>query len=51
MSVQEAREVCQHWWMKEALDRLVSRLAPQQEQQQHEDQDLGSVLKSMRANL
>lgn len=26
MSVSEAREVCQHWWMKEALDRLVDRL-------------------------
>ncbi|XP_028792136.1 nudix hydrolase 18, mitochondrial [Neltuma alba] len=26
MSVDEAREVCQHWWMKEALDRLVNRL-------------------------
>ncbi|PRQ45416.1 putative hydrolase [Rosa chinensis] len=49
MSVQEAREVCQHWWMKEALDRLVSRLTSQQ--QQHEDQELGPVLKSMRANL
>ncbi|XLR50417.1 hypothetical protein S83_001089 [Arachis hypogaea] len=24
MSVSEAREVCQHWWMKEALDRLVT---------------------------
>lgn len=26
MSVPEAKEVCQHWWMKEALDRLVNRL-------------------------
>ncbi|RDY04023.1 Nudix hydrolase 18, mitochondrial [Mucuna pruriens] len=26
MSVSEAREVCQHWWMKEALERLVNRL-------------------------
>ncbi|KAI5678223.1 hypothetical protein M9H77_09173 [Catharanthus roseus] len=26
MSVAEAREVCKHWWMKEALDRLVNRL-------------------------
>ncbi|KAG4964046.1 hypothetical protein JHK82_040713 [Glycine max] len=25
MSVSEAREVCQHWWMKEALERLVNR--------------------------
>ncbi|KAI4307663.1 hypothetical protein L6164_030828 [Bauhinia variegata] len=29
MSVHEAREVCQHWWMKEALDRLVKRLTAQ----------------------
>ncbi|KAK4278036.1 hypothetical protein QN277_015935 [Acacia crassicarpa] len=26
MSVDEAKEVCQHWWMKEALERLVNRL-------------------------
>lgn len=26
MSVTEAKEACQHWWMREALDRLVSRL-------------------------
>ncbi|ESW13915.1 hypothetical protein PHAVU_008G237200 [Phaseolus vulgaris] len=26
MSVSDAREVCQHWWMKEALERLVNRL-------------------------
>lgn len=26
MSVSKAREVCQHWWMKEALERLVNRL-------------------------
>ncbi|XAR63677.1 NAD(+) diphosphatase [Bertholletia excelsa] len=26
MSAAEAREVCQHWWMKEALDILVDRL-------------------------
>ncbi|KAG5052923.1 hypothetical protein JHK87_005121 [Glycine soja] len=25
MSISEAREVCQHWWMKEALERLVNR--------------------------
>ncbi|KAG5062516.1 hypothetical protein JHK85_003699 [Glycine max] len=30
MSVNEAREVCQHWWMKEALDILVERLTLQQ---------------------
>ncbi|PON81788.1 Dihydroneopterin triphosphate diphosphatase [Trema orientale] len=27
MTVAEAREVCQHWWMKEALDILVERLS------------------------
>ncbi|XP_039065414.1 nudix hydrolase 18, mitochondrial-like isoform X1 [Hibiscus syriacus] len=26
MNVEEARDVCQHWWMKEALDILVQRL-------------------------
>ncbi|KAA0046370.1 nudix hydrolase 18 [Cucumis melo var. makuwa] len=26
MPVAEAREVCRHWWMKEALDILVKRL-------------------------
>ncbi|CAI8605448.1 unnamed protein product [Vicia faba] len=26
MNVVEARDVCQHWWMKEALDILVHRL-------------------------
>ncbi|KAJ7960079.1 Nudix hydrolase-like protein [Quillaja saponaria] len=29
IGVSEAREVCQHWWMKEALDRLVHRLTAQ----------------------
>ncbi|XP_043717765.1 nudix hydrolase 17, mitochondrial-like [Telopea speciosissima] len=29
--VAEARELCQHWWMKEALDRLVRRLMQLQE--------------------
>lgn len=29
VSVKEARKVCQYWWMKEALELLVSRLAPQ----------------------
>ncbi|CAL0312412.1 unnamed protein product [Lupinus luteus] len=31
MSIAQAREACQHWWMKEALDILVKRLrSPQQ---------------------
>ncbi|KAK9063284.1 hypothetical protein SSX86_017154 [Deinandra increscens subsp. villosa] len=29
MKVEEAREVCQSWWMKEALDVFVERLASQ----------------------
>ncbi|CAB4271975.1 unnamed protein product [Prunus armeniaca] len=48
MSAQEAREVCQHWWMKEALDRLVNR---QTSQQQNQDQELDHVLKARRENL
>ncbi|KAL3510485.1 hypothetical protein ACH5RR_029886 [Cinchona calisaya] len=27
MNLAEAREVCKHWWMKEALDRFVNRLS------------------------
>ncbi|TXG69887.1 hypothetical protein EZV62_004822 [Acer yangbiense] len=37
MSVPEARKICQHWWMKEALDRLVQRLTSQQQQQDEEN--------------
>ncbi|XP_068336847.1 nudix hydrolase 18, mitochondrial-like isoform X2 [Pyrus communis] len=44
MNVEEAREVCQHWWMKEALDRLVYRLTQQQKHQ-------GPLLKSRKENL
>ncbi|KAL1365870.1 hypothetical protein HN51_013824 [Arachis hypogaea] len=29
MTVPQAREICQHWWMKEALDILVKRLSSQ----------------------
>lgn len=47
MSAQEAREVCQHWWMKEALDKLVNRLT----QPQNQDQELDHVLKARRENL
>jgi len=46
MSVTEAREVCQHWWMKEALDRLVNRLSGQKQLGHHRDnnkQVLGSI--------
>ncbi|KAF2300566.1 hypothetical protein GH714_014043 [Hevea brasiliensis] len=36
MSVSDAKECCQHWWMKEALDRLVNRLRSQQQLEQEE---------------
>lgn len=26
MTVEEASEACQQWWMKEALEKLVNRL-------------------------
>jgi len=42
MSVAEARDVCQHWWMKEALDRLVNRLAGQKVGRDNK-QVLGSI--------
>ncbi|XP_058772280.1 nudix hydrolase 18, mitochondrial-like [Vicia villosa] len=32
MTVGEAREACQHWWMKEALDILLQRLISSQKQ-------------------
>ncbi|XP_038997229.1 nudix hydrolase 18, mitochondrial-like [Hibiscus syriacus] len=32
MGVKEARDVCQHWWMKEALDILLERLQQNKEQ-------------------
>ncbi|KAI4357554.1 hypothetical protein L6164_001494 [Bauhinia variegata] len=34
MNVAEAREVCQHWWMKEALDILVERLVSAEKQRE-----------------
>ncbi|CAL5189885.1 unnamed protein product [Lathyrus oleraceus] len=33
VNVSEAREVCQQWWMKEALERLVNRLKGQKLEQ------------------
>ncbi|XP_057961785.1 nudix hydrolase 18, mitochondrial [Malania oleifera] len=34
MPVHKAREACEHWWMKEALDRFVNRLeSPSQDVQ------------------
>ncbi|GAV81456.1 NUDIX domain-containing protein [Cephalotus follicularis] len=35
MTVEDARQVCRHWWMKEALDILVERLMshPQNQEQ------------------
>ena len=34
MTVAEAREVCQHWWMKEALDILVQRIVSSQQRKE-----------------
>lgn len=37
MSVAEAKEACQNWWMKEALDEFVRRQTqPQQKEEQEE---------------
>ncbi|CAK7338999.1 unnamed protein product [Dovyalis caffra] len=36
VSAREARECCQHWWMKEALDVLVDRLAGRQQLDEEE---------------
>ncbi|KAG6765969.1 hypothetical protein POTOM_030032 [Populus tomentosa] len=36
MTVDEAREVCRHWWMKEALDILVERHSSLQQLQKEE---------------
>ncbi|KAJ4959877.1 hypothetical protein NE237_019787 [Protea cynaroides] len=33
LSVAEAREGCQHWWMKEALEKLIKRLMQQSEEE------------------
>ncbi|CAM8948113.1 unnamed protein product [Rhodiola kirilowii] len=38
MSVEEAREKCQHWWMKEALDILVNRIQCTRLQPQAQEQ-------------
>ncbi|KAI4299610.1 hypothetical protein L6164_033052 [Bauhinia variegata] len=43
MSVDEARKVCQHWWMKEALDRLVKRLTAQNQKQGSEKDSLNNI--------
>lgn len=37
MSAAEAREVCKHWWMKEALDILVERVTSMREQIKEEN--------------
>ncbi|KAB5544867.1 hypothetical protein DKX38_012979 [Salix brachista] len=36
MTVDKAREVCRHWWMKEALDILVERRTSLQQLQKEE---------------
>lgn len=37
MSAAEAKEVCPHWWMKEALDILIDRLTTSRMQKEEED--------------
>ncbi|KAL5553237.1 hypothetical protein UlMin_040638 [Ulmus minor] len=44
MSAMEAREVCEHWWMKEALDILVERLTSSRQQQQIQEDVLACAL-------
>ncbi|XP_054789992.1 nudix hydrolase 18, mitochondrial-like isoform X1 [Prosopis cineraria] len=44
MSVAEAREVCRHWWMKDALDRLVNRLKTQRYAAEDDESQLKSEL-------
>ncbi|KAM7255095.1 hypothetical protein ACFE04_020336 [Oxalis oulophora] len=39
MNVDEAKEVCRHWWMKEALDILIERLASSKRKIKDEIQD------------
>lgn len=36
MNVEEAREACRDWWMKEALDVLVERLSSPMNQPKEE---------------
>lgn len=36
MSVPDAKEACMHWWMKEALDLLVTRLQSSQQSDEEE---------------
>ncbi|CAL1356145.1 unnamed protein product [Linum trigynum] len=41
MSVDEARDACRHWWMKEALDVLVARLKclnPEDNEEEEEEE-------------
>lgn len=39
MNIEDARKVCQHWWMKEALDVLVDRLAPSRQQEEEDEEE------------
>lgn len=43
MTAAKAREACQHWWMKEALDILVERLTSEHNQRDEEDASLVSA--------
>ncbi|CAN1311618.1 Nudix hydrolase 18, mitochondrial [Linum perenne] len=39
LSVDEARDTCRHWWMKEALEVLVTRLNSVQQEQKEEEEE------------
>ncbi|GAB4840444.1 Nudix hydrolase 17, mitochondrial [Ancistrocladus abbreviatus] len=41
VTVEDAREVCQHWWMKEALDILVERLSAPRTQNPASENQIG----------
>ncbi|KAI3920827.1 hypothetical protein MKW98_005653 [Papaver atlanticum] len=45
MTVKDAREICQYWWMKEALDVLIQRLSPSQQEDDDtvEEEDIVDV--------
>ncbi|EOY01087.1 hypothetical protein QUC31_013948 [Theobroma cacao] len=44
LNVKEARDVCQHWWMKEALDILVERLTSSLQQQKEQNMSICSLI-------
>ncbi|XP_039033974.1 nudix hydrolase 18, mitochondrial-like isoform X1 [Hibiscus syriacus] len=51
MNVKEARDVCQHWWMKEALDILVERLNSMDQQNEQKFPNLCTDLAAKISSL